>query len=238
MTVCCVLRSGGDYDARYVRRLCRGLSEHLNILHRFVCLTDLPSEVAWADPVGHIVEPLPLEHDWPGWWAKMEIFRIPGPLLYFDLDTVIVGDITPLAKLLCEGTPETFVGLRDFYTGRLQSAILGWSGDVRILYDRFAAHAAEASWNPGRIGPSMTHMGRHHRGDQDWLSMTLTTYRTPVGFIQDVFPGVYSAKADIHAKHGGKLPADARIVCFHGHPRPAELIPAPAWLREHWGDAA
>jgi hypothetical protein len=39
----------------------------------------------------------------PGWWAKLDLFdpakRPPGRCLYFDLDTVIVNSLDPLAAL-------------------------------------------------------------------------------------------------------------------------------------------
>ncbi|NIV94692.1 hypothetical protein GWN42_18365, partial [candidate division KSB1 bacterium] len=40
------------------------------------------------------------EHEWQGWWAKMELFRpdlpVDGRILYFDLDMIIVDNIEPL----------------------------------------------------------------------------------------------------------------------------------------------
>ncbi len=48
---------------------------------------------------------------------------------------------------------------------------------------------------------------------------------------------------------GARLPADARVVCFHGHPKMPEAIDGYngslirfarpcGWLREHWIDRA
>lgn len=241
LTVCCVLRFGGDYDALYVDRLWRGVIGHLPINHRFICLTDVPLDVEALDPDGGrtSIEIRPLDHDWPGWWSKLELFRLPGPLLYFDLDTVIVGDIEPIARHVQLMRQGDLLMIRDFYNGNPQSGILGWNGDQSGVARAFVEVVASGStWATGKLGASLNTEARSYRGDGEWIRHHMAKQLLPVTFAQDVLPGIYSAKADIHAKHGGRLPADARIVCFHGVPRPHQLIPAPAWLREHWGAAA
>lgn len=52
----------------------------------FVCLSDV-------DVPG--VKCIRLQHDWPGWWAKLEMFRpdIGSNFLYTDLDNVILGPL-------------------------------------------------------------------------------------------------------------------------------------------------
>ncbi len=82
--VATVLRTGGRYDARHVRWLLRQCVEYIRTPFRFVCLGD-----DLAVP-GYV----PLVHDWPRWWAKLELFRpglfAPGEeILYLDLDTVL-----------------------------------------------------------------------------------------------------------------------------------------------------
>ena len=59
-TVACVLRSGGVYDARWVRALYRGVRENWpEGALDFVCLADVDVDVP-----GVCVEPL--AHGWPG----------------------------------------------------------------------------------------------------------------------------------------------------------------------------
>lgn len=61
---------------------------------RFVCLTNVPDEFDDS------IEVVPLKHNWPGWWSKLELFR-PGVfadgdrVFYLDLDSVIVKSIKP-----------------------------------------------------------------------------------------------------------------------------------------------
>src|SRR6056297_1694046 len=90
ITVACVLKSGGDFDVRDVWALQEGVTSHLHEPHRFVCLSDVDIEG---------VDTIPLVHGWPGWWSKMELCRpgaVMGPLLFCDLDMVIIDDLAPL----------------------------------------------------------------------------------------------------------------------------------------------
>ena len=86
-TLITVLKGGGRYDARWVERLARGVRCHAPAFTRILCLTDGPLAV---DGVARV----PLRHDWPAWWAKMEAFRpglSEGTTLLCDLDTVFTG---------------------------------------------------------------------------------------------------------------------------------------------------
>ena len=68
----------------------------------FECLSDV-------DVPG--VECTKLEHNWPGWWAKMNLFspNMPGDFLFIDLDTVIIGPINDILAV------DKLTLLRDFY---------------------------------------------------------------------------------------------------------------------------
>ena len=124
LTVACVLRSGGDFDAEYVSKLQAGVARNLTLRHTFLCLSDC--EVPCAR--------MPLETDWPGWWAKIELFRLVGTVLYFDLDTVITGNLDEIASY-----PHTFTMLNDVgrYT-RPMSGVMAWDGDYLQLYRDFS----------------------------------------------------------------------------------------------------
>jgi hypothetical protein len=83
---------------------------------------------------GHLLECV--YGDFPGWWCKMEIFQEKGPVLYFDLDTVIVDDLTPLIDV---AKNHRFVTLRDFNSPkRVASGVMAWNGDMSHIYDEFA----------------------------------------------------------------------------------------------------
>lgn len=144
LTVACVLRSGGDYDAEYVERLREGVGRHLSVPHRFVCLSDV------AVPC----ERLPLRHEWSGWWAKLELFEhLTGPTLYLDLDTVVVGSLDAIAAY-----PHRFSMLTDFARpAGCNSSVMAWRGDWSGIAAGFTPSQADHYASPQRWG------------DQGWI---------------------------------------------------------------------
>ncbi|WP_067291406.1 hypothetical protein, partial [Sulfitobacter sp. EhC04] len=144
LTVACVLRSGGRYDATWVARLQRAVARHLQRPHRFVCLSDVAVDC----------ERIPLETDWPGWWSKIEMFRpglLTGQTLYLDLDTVITGPLAPLLS-------DQFTMTRDFLNPNIMnSGVMAWAGDYSIIWEAMKVNPAGIiehydAWPDGRIG--------------------------------------------------------------------------------------
>jgi hypothetical protein len=84
-----ILRSGGDFGPQHVQALQRQVKKFAPWRTKFLCLSDM-------DVPG--VDCIPLKHNWPGWWAKLEMYRpdIKGDFLYTDIDNVIVGKIDEL----------------------------------------------------------------------------------------------------------------------------------------------
>lgn len=193
LTFACVLRKSNDYDEDYVNRLCLGVAEYLPKPYRFVCLSDVPV------PCEHI----PFAHDWPGWWSKIELFKLPPPVLYADLDTMVVGSLKEIAGQ-ARKAPLTI--LRDFYREKgLGSGFMAWNVSMLDLYDRFASSPEKFMQRYGK------------RGDQAFMEEHVRT----VAKWQDALPGqVVSYKADVR---GQDLPKDARVVCFHGKPKPRDI---------------
>lgn len=160
-----------------------------------VCLTDtfVPG-----------VKNIPLIHDWDGWWSKMELCRpdIAGDILYLDLDTLVLADLSPLANM-----KKTTV-LRDFYSmnDKIGSGLMFLTeADRQIIW---------AEW----IRRPERHMEecvtREKWGDQGFLNGIIG--RTAARW-QDVLPArVLSYKAS------GRRRPDRRcaVMCFHGDPRP------------------
>ncbi|NLF99970.1 MAG: hypothetical protein GX565_07445 [Lentisphaerae bacterium] len=206
-TIACVLKTGTwknrhmkiAYSAKHVQWLGHMVNKFCRIPHRFVCLTDTK--------IGG-VETIPLKDNLLGWWSKMELFREFQSCFYLDLDTVIVGDISEIVDY-----PHKFSALRNFSstpdTKRMGSAVLAWNGDYRFLYNRFMTdpkrHMIECS-------------SSKKWGDQGFIAAELGG---AFDRFQDLFPGqIVSQKKDMK---NNVLPADARIVCFHGKPKPWEV---------------
>lgn len=80
-----VLRSGGEYGPQHVQAIQRQLKQWAPDA-ALTCLSDV-------DVPG--VDTIPLHHSFPGWWAKLELFRpgLPADFLYTDLDNVILGPL-------------------------------------------------------------------------------------------------------------------------------------------------
>lgn len=184
-----VLRAGGEYRPEHVDRIRRQCAEHAPGVE-FRCLTDGDG----------------LSHGWPGWWSKMEAFRLSGPVLYLDLDTTVRG---PLQPLLDAAAAHDFIALRDFnpHMRDMGSGLMAWRGDLRWLYQRFAAAPDTAM---------ASCQSRRWFGDQGFIDRNIG----PRAYWQDLLPGaVVSYKK--HCRAG--VPDGARVVCYHGKPRPWEV---------------
>ncbi|MGH8236130.1 MAG: hypothetical protein ACREXP_03805 [Steroidobacteraceae bacterium] len=195
-----VLRSGGDYKPEHVQTLAAQLRAQG---YDPLVLSDV-------DVKG--VERVPLKYKWPGWWAKLELNRpdIEGDLLVMDLDTRIVGDIADIAARM------KITLVDDFYRpGKRVS-----SG---LMYLPAAARAE--TWE--RWHPQMMHVYRGDGEFMDWL------WRGRADTWPEVLPGqVVSYKCHVmldpkKAKHvgDGTVPKNARIVLYHGAPRPWDAPP-------------
>jgi len=198
LIVACVLKSGGDFNPKHVEILERMVKKHLTTVpYEFVCLTDFAIQDVKC-------ETIPLENNLEGWWSKIELFKVQGPLLYFDLDTIIVGSLNDIASTV----PHIEFGImRDFFRPNfMASGVMCWSGNQRRMFQEF---------HPRFIREM-------YRGDQEFVENKARN----VSFLQDLFPGAFlSFKAD--NLHTYDIPEEASVVCFHGLPRPwnQEKIP-------------
>ncbi|MFQ0812365.1 hypothetical protein AVM02_03075 [Brucella anthropi] len=191
-----VLKSGGEYKPEHVYRLCAQAQKHAPDL-KFVCLADVELDIEYVK----------LLYGWPGWWSKMEMFR-PGlfdkPFLYLDLDSTIIGSLANISAR------QRLTVLSDFYCPQH----IG-SGLMLVTPD-----AAKRAWQAWIASPQM-HMRecvtRARWGDQGFLEGIWTD----MDRWQNVLPGeIVSHKVDCQLK----TPKTAKIICFHGKPRPWEVV--------------
>jgi hypothetical protein len=211
LTIACVMKSGGIYDASWVAKLQAGVAKNLLIQHHFVCLSDVDVPC----------ERIPLEYDWPGWWSKIELFKLEGPVLYFDLDTAIVGNLSEVARVATENATTV---LQDFYRlgAGIGSGVMAWDSlDLcRGLFDIFEADPD--GWQKKLGG----------RGDQGFLEEA--GYAQHYHRWQLDLPGqIVSYK--VHCRNG--IPPDARVVCLHGQPKFGDM-PGNDPVRRAWEMAA
>ena len=158
-TVACVwVAANVPYSVEYVANLRAMVAKHLPARHEFVCLTDRP----WLLPDGvrgiPVKSPAPL----PGWWSKLQLFDaalpLSGRVLYLDLDTLVVADLTPLvehpARLVLAPHGGTFRGRYGrLVVPRFNSSVMCFhGGEERDLWESWSPAQAERLW-----------------GDQDWI---------------------------------------------------------------------
>lgn len=198
ITIACVLRSGGEFNITHVVGLYEQVKRHVHAPFVFECLTDTPFNYPGITCVQ-------MRDGWPGWWSKLELFRVfyTGSTFYMDLDTMLTSDITDIVM------PKWgFWGLRDFnHSGRLASGLMAWEGDHSYLYEEFKADP---------VGHMKKHMRPSSWGDQGFIEEHL---RVPPIYLQDHYGNrIVSFKKDVLS--GGELRAEPSIICFHGNPRP------------------
>lgn len=217
-----------QFKARHVNIFAAMVSRHLHSPHRVCCVTDIPDGIdpsvtvipAWND-FAEIRSPYGAHQ--PSCYRRLrafhpEIGKVFGErFVMLDLDTVIVGDVTPLWD-----RPEDIVfwgetDPRSFYNGSMQLHRAGCRPRVWTEFDPLTSPAkAKANGNFG--------------SDQGWISYILG----PGEPIWTTADGVYSYR--VHLRHDpGRLPENARIVMFHGGTDPwspyAQQWP---WVREHY----
>lgn len=183
--ICCV-KTGDRYGHEYVTRLRDGVAQHLSVPHNFVCFTD--------DPVPG-VKCYPLPADLPGYWSKIGLFKLKRPLVYFDLDVVITGDLSPLLDW------QGFGIISDYWQPGLNSSVMKLTGDETHVWEAFAQAPNDAMRScPG--------------GDQQFITRHIPDGRT--------FPAHYFPSYKANRCFEGP-PHDAMAVVFHGFPKPADL---------------
>lgn len=197
LIVCCVMvKNYEGMGADYVNILHRAVTKNLTVPHRFVCFTDIPHGIE--------CETRPIEGD--GWYAKLFLFKefTQGRVIFFDLDTLIVGNIDYLADYTGE-----MAMLRNFYSpANYGSGVMLWRGGFgHHITDAYVAEGC-----PDIPGGDQVYIERHTRAD----------------LLQELFPGqVISYK--VHAANA--IPANSSVVCFHGFPHPHQ---AGGWVELFW----
>ena len=198
-TPICVLKTSAEYTVQHAQWLAAQVPG-------IVCLSDV-------DVPG--VKTIPLLHNWPGWWSKMELFRpdLQGDFLYIDIDTVITGDITPLF------TVGKTTMLSDFYKPQLPASGL-------MYISQADKSAVWQQWIKNPASHMQQCRTRDYWGDQGFLRQHLPHQRW-----DNVLPGQI-ASYKVHCQRG--LPPAANVVCFHGTPRPWDVT--KTWIPPYSGN--
>jgi len=220
----CLIHSTG-YDWTYVERLYSMLQRNLNREVLFHVYTEE------SRPVPDHMQKHVLQ-EWPGqwgarksWWYKLQLFNsdyYQGPLLYFDLDTVIVGNLDWITELPTRflWAPKDYRYLwRPSHQG-INSSVMWWDTTrYDWLYRDFDTR-------------NLAQIMRHYNGDQDYISATV-----PANNIRHFLPmsamswrwqikdGGMNFKTRAYQTPGTGTHLDSRtsILVFHGSPKPHEV---------------
>lgn len=219
-----------------VNVLHRMVARHLAMPHRFTCITDDPTGI---DPAVRII---PLWNDYanvpspsgphnPSCYRRLRMFAadarelIGERIVSLDLDTVVTGPLDPLFD-----RPDDFViwGGQSVQPGRPApwcwyngSFMMLRAGTRTQVWDRF---------NPA-TSPREAHAANARGSDQGWITHCLGKGEST----WTAADGVYSFRSHI-VPNGGRLPAGARLVAFHGKHDPwleTTRRMAP-WIAEHY----
>jgi hypothetical protein len=176
-----------------------------------------------------------IRHDlteWPGisgprrsWWYKMQLFNAQhhqGNMLYFDLDTVIVRDISWITVL----PTDNLWGIRDFKylqnanRSVLNSSIMWWNvSSLAWVWQDF-------------VSQDVATVTRRYPGDQDYIYAALGPNRIRYfdqpqvqSWRWQCLDGGYDFSRRAHRLpgQGTQIPLDASVLVFHGNPKPHKI---------------
>jgi hypothetical protein len=224
------MKWGTLYPAEYVNVLFNACHAHLMDDFRFVCLTDDARGLApgiEALPIPEIgCTPAMWRH---GAWPKLGVFStdlygLRGRALFIDLDTVICGSLdaflaTPGRLIVLDGgenwrpgsngraAPLVATGIFAFSLGSLGHIVTEFQRDPEGHFLRYDLEQAFV----GAMVPEITFWPR------PWVLSFKRHLRQPVGVDR--------------LRPPRRPPADARVIAFHGEPRPIALVRNSQWAR-------
>ena len=221
---CACLIHGDVYDWTYVDRLYNMIARNISrpiVMHVY-------TEDARPVPSPYVKHNL---IDWgfggakKSWWYKLQIFNseyYSGPLLYFDLDTVITGNIDWVWRL----NLNYFWTVRDFkylwrpnYNGS-NSSVMWWN----------TAHYAHI-WEQVKKS-KITDFFRRYHGDQDYITESIPISQRRFlntdcvkSWRWQCLDGGFNFHRRIHLSPGTGTSIDKNtsILVFHGSPKPHEV---------------
>lgn len=221
LTVTC-LKVKPAYTSEYVNRLYRAVERNLTVPHRFVCLTDDPVGISRGVEIVRVDDTR-----FSGWWHKLILFKPPssiaGRILYFDLDTLITGCIDDFANYGGD-----FAVIRPFvrksgYASGVMSIAPGFGSQVWSLFAANPARAIRSCTPPAGTELQFycgfdSSINVFSLGDQRWIETNIPR----ADYWQDLCPGQL-VSFRLHCLSAGTIPPAARIVAFHGNPKPHDV---------------
>lgn len=246
------LKWGNSYSADYVNILYRSVKRHLPRHFRFVCVTDDPAGLLKGIRVESIPEnPLPdnysmREKGWPNEFLKLVVLRdgfagLIGPTLFLDLDIVILRDIAcffdymPGNNCIIHNWVESRKTILSARPDIGNSSVFRFeAGKSDYIYQTFLREVEEAT-DPRCYPTGQAFLTYAMEECYWWPEAWLASYKR---HCRPSFP--------LNFFKAPRRPPQARILVFHGAPKPHEavtgfrgtkphhkILPAP-WISEDW----
>lgn len=221
---CACVIHGNAYSWTYVERLYNMLNRNINTGIRFHVYTeaDRPVPAPW---IKHALTDWKISGPKKSWWYKMQLFNsahYAGPLLYFDLDVVIVNNLDWVKNLPLN----YFWTIRDFkYLWRpthhgINSSMMWWdTRNYQHIWDTFSRQKLQV-------------IMRSHRGDQDYLTQAINKNKRHFFDLDRVkswrwqaLDGGFDFTRRMYQNPGAGTTFDDRtsILVFHGDPKPDKI---------------
>lgn len=210
-----------SYTAEHVNITADAITRNLRIPHRIFCVTD---DAHGIDERVGIVPLWPDFADMGKCYRRLRLFardmeQIFGSrIISVDLDTVFTGDLTPLFT-----RSEDFLIARDTQPGTPYNGSF-FSMRAGARHRVFAEFAERPLYVRSR-GKELGYCAC----DQAAMAVILGTNEATVG----ADAGLYSYKNEIQRLHNDRLPENARMVFFHGDPKPSACLHLP-WVKNNY----
>lgn len=254
VAVACV-KWGTRFGPDYVNVLSRAVAEHLPSPHRFVCLSNQPEGI---DPA---VETMPMpefgvpEAEWTkrGCWPKVALFA-PGVfaddeiVLYLDLDVLVVGNLGPFVE--CVRAEPAFYTLREWNPLLLRALPLAVRPDRGSQGSVYVWRAGEQRHVFADFTRRVEEVRANFWSDRFYLPKIATNPRyLPYDWCLSFKNHCLSPWPLNLVRPEARLPQGARIIVFHGKPRPMDVMGPPGrrwgskrrsgaepvpWVRDYW----
>ena len=224
---CACVIHGTAYSWTYVERLYNMLSRHITPGIRLHVYTEADRPV--PEPmIKHVLTEWNITRPKRGWWYKMQLFNPEhhaGPLLYFDLDTVIVGNI----DWIWQQPLSYFWAIRDFrylqnpHHAGFNSSVMWWNvRNFSWVWEQFSKE-------------DIKQVTKNNPGDQDYITKAIDINqrrffedRMFESFRWQCLDGGYDFQRRQHKSPGSgvKIAPDTSVVVFHGLPKPHQISDA------------
>lgn len=230
---CACVIHGDAYSWQYVDRLYNMLQRNLTATVRLHVYTEASRSVP-APMIKHELTDWGISGPKRSWWYKIQLFNsalYAGPLLYMDLDVVIVDNI----DWICDLSLNYFWALQDFkhlwrpsHLG-MNSSVMWW--DTRKYNQIFQQFRPQ----------NLQQIIKNHAGDQDYLTREIS--EKTLRFINperirswrwECLDGGYNFKKRCYylPNSGTLIPKNTSILVFHGQPKPDKI--KDGVIDTHW----